>query len=116
MTIHRREARRDIRYPLEASVAFCCKAENGTDQQGNGRSRDISESGLFIFANGCPPLEVKIKLRISVTEFHDIARALRLHVEGYVLRVDKLGAGPGICGFAVLNDGIMLKENDGNHD
>lgn len=39
-----------------------------------------------------------------------------MHVEGHVLRVDKLGAGPGICGFAVLTDGFMLKENDGNHD
>jgi hypothetical protein len=105
-----REARKAIRFPLEASVTFYWKSENGSDQQGQGRSRDISEHGVFVFADDCPPPGVKIGLNILLPELSDIARALRVRIEGHVLRVDQTRPGLGACGFAVLSEQALLNE------
>jgi hypothetical protein len=106
-----REARKAIRFPLEASVIFFWKGANGMDQQGTGRSRDVSEHGVFVFTESCPPLGAKVDLSISLPEAGDIAQALRLQIEGHVLRVhDTSGAGD--SGFAVLSEQTLLKNNN----
>jgi hypothetical protein len=79
-----------------------------------GRSRDISERGAFVFASNCPPLGVKIGLRISLPEYPGIAQGLRVDIEGRVLRVDRAGGEPEACGFAVSSDEAMLMES-GEH-
>ena len=108
------EARKAIRFPLEASVTFYWKSENGSDQQGQGRSRDISEHGVFVFADRCPPPGVKIGLSVSLPELSDIARALRVQIEGRVLRVDQTRPELEARGFAVLSEQALLNEDDRN--
>jgi hypothetical protein len=97
-----RVARTTIRYPLETSVVFWWKDESGTYQQSEGRGRDVSDRGAFVLAAACPPVGTSVGLRISVEEFADAAPALRIEVEGRVLRVEQSRTGEGNSGFAVL--------------
>jgi len=107
-------ARNAIRFPLEASVQFWWKDETGTDHQNEGRSRDISERGVFVVSNDCPPQGVKIGLRLSLEELPNVARGLWMAIDGYVLRVENWAGGWGRekYGFAVFSEEAMLKEND----
>lgn len=106
------DARKSIRFPLEASVTFFWTSEAGMSRHGAGRSRDISEHGVFVLADDCPPLGSKIGLNISLPEFSDIAQALRVQIEGRVLRIDT-GSGMGASGFAVMSEQTLLAENGG---
>jgi hypothetical protein len=97
-----RLARTTIRYPLEASIVFWWKDENGTYRQEEGRGRDASDRGAFVFAVVCPPVGADIRIRISMEGFPDEAAALRIEVEGRVLRIDGSRASGENTGFAVL--------------
>jgi hypothetical protein len=95
-------ARTTIRYPLEASVVFWWKGENGIFQQAQGRGRDASDRGAFVVSKLCPPVGTVIGLRIFVEGFPDKAAALRIDVEGLVLRVECSEDSGENSGFAVL--------------
>jgi len=91
-----------MRYPLETSVVFWWKDENGIYQRNEGRGRDVSDRGAFVFAAACPPVGTSIGLRISLEGFPDATPALRIEVEGRVLRVEQARSGARSSGFAVL--------------
>jgi hypothetical protein len=97
-----RLARTTIRYPLEAAVVFWWNEENGILKQEQGRSRDASDRGAFIVSAVCPPVGTAIGLRIFMEGFSDEAAAVRIDVEGRVLRVERSEASAGNSGFAVL--------------
>ena len=97
-----RVARTTMRYPLETSVVFWWKDENGIYQRNEGRGRDVSDRGAFVFAAACPPVGTSIGLRISLEGFPDATPALRIEVEGRVLRVEQARSGARRSGFAVL--------------
>jgi PilZ domain len=90
--------RATIRFPLEAPVAFRWTDENGTRQQGEGSSRDISEHGAFVFAAACPPVGSNVELRIPLEGLPD---ATGIDVQGSVIRVERPAEGIGSSGFAV---------------
>ena len=102
MTNAPRLARTTIRYPLEASVVFWWKDENGVLKQEQGRGRDANDRGAFIVCAVCPPVGTAIGLRIFMEGFAYEAAALRIDVEGRVLRVERSKASRGNSGFAVL--------------
>jgi hypothetical protein len=87
---------------LEASVVFWWKDENGILKQEQGRGRDASDRGAFIVSAVCPPVGTAIGVRIFMEGFPDEAAALRIDVEGRVLRVERSKASAGNSGFAVL--------------
>jgi hypothetical protein len=105
-------ARTAIRFPLQASVVFWWTDETGTYRQGEGKSRDVSESGAFVIAVSCPAPGSSVGLRMFLDAFPDRTRALRMNVEGRVLRVEPSVAGRQCCGFAVLSNEAMLEEHD----
>lgn len=102
MTNAPRLARTTIRYPLEAAIVFWWKDENGILKQEQGRGRDASDRGAFIVSAACPPLGAAIGLTIFMEGLPDEAAALRIEVEGRVLRVERSEARAGNSGFAVL--------------
>lgn len=106
-----RSTRTTIRYPLEAGVVFWWKDENGTCQREEGRGRDASDRGAFVFAVACPPVGAGIRLRISMESFLDEPAALRIEVEGRVLRIDGPGTNGKNHGFAVLLSNVVLAES-----
>jgi hypothetical protein len=101
-----------MRYPLEAQVSFHWKDKDGTERRGQGTSRDLSETGTFVFAPACPPVGSKVELRISVAALPSAASALRMELEGRVLRVEQTTVRKGSGGFAVATNGAALREND----
>jgi hypothetical protein len=107
-----RLARTTIRYPLEASVVFWWKDENGTYQQKEGRGRDASDRGAFVFAGACPPVGAGIGLRIFMEGCPDEAAALRIEVEGRVLRIEGSPTSGENIGFAVLLSNAMVARSE----
>jgi hypothetical protein len=105
-------ARRAIRFPLEAPVAFWWNDASGMTQHGEGRSRDISEFGAFILGEVCPPLGARVGLRILIEELPNTAPAIRVQIDGHVSRVVASGIDHGTSGFAVLSDRAVLKESN----
>jgi hypothetical protein len=95
-------ARKTIRFPLRASVVFWWTDENGNHQQGEGRSRDISEGGTFVHAASCPPLGASVGLRISFEAAAGAPETLPIEFDGHVLRVERVDAGSESSGFAAL--------------
>jgi hypothetical protein len=95
-------ARKTIRFPLRASVVFWWTDENGNHQQGEGRSRDISEGGTFVHAASCPPLGASVGLRISFEAAAGAPETLPIEFDGHVLRVEQASVGNENRGFAVL--------------
>ena len=105
-----------MRFPLDVPVAFWWTDANGGHQLGKGRSFDVSELGVFVCASDCPPAgaQVGLKISISITGVPDAPRALRMEVQGRVLRVEQVRSGEGRDGFAILSDQAILRENDKN--
>ncbi|MFY9532298.1 MAG: PilZ domain-containing protein [Candidatus Acidiferrales bacterium] len=104
--------RKSMRYPVKARVSFWWKDEDGNQRQGEGTSRDISETGTFVVAPACPPLGADVELRIFLPALPNVTSALRMQLAGRVLRVEQTAAGKGSSGFAVLTKDAILREND----
>lgn len=96
-----RQARRTIRLPLRAPVTFWWTSANGDPQSGEGRSRDVSEHGAFVFALICPPVGANVKLKMAVDGVPDFRGPCPLEVEGEILRVEQTPSGTEMGGFAI---------------
>lgn len=107
--------RKSMRYPLEVPVSFSWTDENGIEQKGEGSSRDVSETGTYVFASGCPPTGADVELRLVVAA-RDAPRVLNMEFEGRVLRVERLAAAQARCGFAVLSRVAILRDLDSATD
>jgi hypothetical protein len=105
-------ARTTIRFPLQVSVDFWWTDDSGTQRQGEGHSRDVSEGGAFVIAMDRPPLGAIVELRMDFDAFADGTRALRMELEGRVLRIEPSVVGTEYGGFAVLCETAMLEERD----
>jgi len=70
-------------------------------QQGEGRSRDLSEHGAFVFAPSCPPVGAKVSLIIDLEGIPDKIGSLPIVVNGLILRVDQSDGEDGMYGFAI---------------
>ncbi|MFY9530043.1 MAG: PilZ domain-containing protein [Candidatus Acidiferrales bacterium] len=101
-----------MRYPVQGRVSFWWKDEDGKQRQGEGTSRDISETGTFVSALACPPVGADVELRIFLVALPNATRAPRIELEGQVLRVEQTAEGMGSSGFAVLTQDAILREND----
>jgi hypothetical protein len=101
-----------LRFPLQVLVDFWWTDNAGTYRQSEGHSRDVSEGGAFVIAIDLPPLGASVGLRMVFDAFADRTRALRMEVEGRVLRVESSVVGTEYGGFAVLSNEAMLEEHD----
>jgi hypothetical protein len=104
------EGRKTMRFPLDVSVVFWWTDSNGEHQQGEGRSCDLSDLGVFVFASACPPEGAQVGLRIPITQFLDVAQPFRMEVEGRVLRIEEVRSGDRRDGFAILSEQTVLLE------
>ena len=96
-----RQARRTIRLPLRAPVTFWWTNGNGKPHRGEGRSRDVSDHGAFVFAPICPPVGAIVKLTMAVEGVPDAKGLCPLEVEGEILRVEQSPSGMEMDGFAI---------------
>jgi hypothetical protein len=110
------QRRKAMRFPLDVPVVFWWIDANGVYQLGEGRSYDVSELGVFVCASSCPPTGAQVGLKIPIAEVPDVPRALRMEVEGRVLRVEQVRNGEGRDGFVILSDRAILLENDKSNE
>jgi hypothetical protein len=96
-----RIARRTLRFLLQTAVTFWWTNGDGQPRQGEGRSRDVSEHGAFVFAPICPPVGASVALTIDLEGISDEIGPLPVEVEGEVLRVEQSAAESGTGGFAI---------------
>jgi PilZ domain-containing protein len=98
-----RPARKTLRFLLQTAVTFWWTNGNGEARQGEGRSRDVSEHGAFVFASSCPPVGASVVLKIDLEGIPDEIGRLPVEVEGEVLRAEQCPAERGMLtrGFAV---------------
>jgi hypothetical protein len=98
-----RPARKTLRFLLQTAVTFLWTSGDGKPQHGEGRSRDISEHGAFVFAPDCPPVGASVMLTIDLEGIPDEIGPFPVEVEGEVLRVQKFPSERGVPtdGFAI---------------
>ena|SRR5665213_2803309 len=94
-------ARRTLRFPLQTAVAFSWTDGDGIRQQGEGRSRDLSEHGAFVFAPICPQVGAEVSLIIDLEGIPDKIGPLPIVVNGLILRVDRSHGENETYGFAI---------------
>jgi hypothetical protein len=96
-------ARRTLRFLLQTAVTFQWTNGNGESRQGEGRSRDVSEHGAFVFAPICPPVGANVTVKIDLDGIPDEIGLLPVEVDGEVLRVERSPAERGMLtsGFAI---------------
>ena len=98
-----RPTRKTLRFLLQTAVTFLWTNGNGEPQHGEGRSRDVSEHGAFVFAPVCPPVGASVILTIDLEGIPDEIGPFPVEVEGEVLRVQQAPAERGMLtdGFAI---------------
>jgi hypothetical protein len=70
-------------------------------RRGEGRSRDVSEHGAFVFAPICPPVGASVLLMMALEGVPDGVGPLPVEMEGLVLRIEESPAGADMAGFAI---------------
>jgi PilZ domain-containing protein len=98
-----RPARKTLRFLLQTGVTFWWTNGDGEARQEEGRSRDVSEHGAFVFAPSCPPVGTSVVLKIDLEGIPDEIGHFPIEVEGEVLRVERSPAERGMLtgGFAI---------------
>jgi hypothetical protein len=91
-----------IRFPIAAPVTFNWLARNGTQHQGTGRSRNVSEGGAFVVTRKLPPIGACIDLSIQFPYTALNGRILRMEMTGEVVRLELPLDHKSKWGFAVV--------------
>jgi len=92
------EQRKATRYRLHAPAFYWWESADGTLQEAQGVTRDISDRGVFITATQLPPAGVRVEIDVHLPSVSSAARSAQLHGEGTVLRSS--GAEASESGFA----------------
>jgi hypothetical protein len=81
--------RKPKRYRLEAPAHFSWEGMNGMLLEAEGATRDISLRGIFILADLAPQPEAYVEVDVYLPSVTGSPKAVHLHGEGKVLRVEK---------------------------
>jgi hypothetical protein len=82
------EKRHTKRYELTNPVKFWWVDQSGAIQASQGKTLDISSSGVMVMASKCPPKGARIQATISVAPHDGSDSPLELNVEGIVVRIE----------------------------
>lgn len=93
------------RFDLGAPVKYSWTDDEHVQRTGQGTTRDVSECGLFVLADSCPPLGSIVELDASFA-FRDDSR-VQLKATGQIVRVDSNGKALG--GFAACTKALGLQ-------
>jgi len=86
------ELRRATRYRLNAPAFYWWESADGTLQEAQGITRDISDRGVFILAKQLPPAGARVEVDVHLPAVSTAARSAQLHGEGTVLRTCEAAA------------------------
>jgi len=101
------QLRKRVRYLLRANAVFTREGAEHRRFRGEGATRDISLTGVFIFSLTCPPVGAAVHLEVFLFPLAGGQRHLLMKTETTVVRVEHANGGEG---FAVVTEGITLAE------
>ena len=102
------ERRRAVRYELHIPVVFFWENAEGSKIQTGGVTRDISDIGLYVFSEKCPPLKSKVRVEVMLAQAGIANASLKGSMQ--VLRVEDGPEGFGGCGFALAGKTLSLSD------
>ncbi len=106
--LNRKEERRqETRYGLRARANFRWKDREKIDHEGKGFTRDISPTGIFVYADSHPPPEAVIRIEVLLP-LAEGGSALRMRAKARVLRADSPTLGEPQAGFAAASKTFAL--------
>jgi hypothetical protein len=106
--------RKQIRYPLKASVLYRWIDQAGLRREANGRTRDLSEAGAYVFSRQCPNEGdlVDLKFRLAALRQPHIPGNEDFDMNGRVVRVDRSARAGVYAGFAVKSrENVATRES-----
>ena len=62
------ERRRAVRYELQVPVAFFWENAEGGKFQAEGVTRDISDVGVYVLSERCPPMKSKVRVEVMLAQ------------------------------------------------
>lgn len=105
--------RRQIRYPLRNPVLYLWERE-GVALRGHGWTQTVSEQGVYISSRNCPREgdSIHLVLEFSCQPSQVSQYAVRMEMEGNVVRIDRDEVCGEIIGFAVArrDNAVSWKE------
>ena len=109
------ERRRAIRYPLQLPASFSWEDEQDIVRQGEGRTRNISEKGVFVDAAMCPPIGSSVELHFTLPALSDTTRKMHVQHTGGTLRLEGKEQGEHSSGFAITSRKVIWRYEDSNN-
>jgi hypothetical protein len=97
------ELRKAKRYQLSAPARFMWAPQDRKPQSGQGVTRDINASGVYVLTDELPAVGALVQLDILLPKLENPGFGMSLAGEGVVLRVEPRGAqgaGTSKAGFA----------------
>lgn len=107
--------RKAIRFPLQVPIAFWWM-DDGIEKRSEGRTRDISEMGTFVFAPAYPPLGTQVCFNLLLPTLPGLEATTRVNAEGQVLRVERPSGRERRSGFAVSTRRTLLRISNEIHE
>jgi len=101
------ERRRAARYELTIPVAFLWADHDGSALHAEGVTRDISDIGVYVLADKCPPLNSEVRVEVMAVEPGIASAFLKGNMK--VLRVEVSPDVRGGCGFALAGSGLSIE-------
>jgi hypothetical protein len=85
------DERQNKRYRLRTAVKFSWENSQGSMSQGEGYTRDISPSGVFVLTGDRLPLGATVKLEVALPSPRKEPSGALLRTRGHVVRSEQLG-------------------------
>jgi hypothetical protein len=85
------DLRQSKRYRLRASVTFSWEHPDGSTMLGEGYTRDISPSGVFVLTGDRLPSGAAVKLEVALPSLRGQHTGASLRTHGHVVRSEEVG-------------------------
>jgi PilZ domain len=105
MTMDSAERRNSIRYRVTAQAIFRWKTSRRAHYRGEGTTRDISVTGVYVSTATCPPEDSIIQIDVVLPPPFSKVKT-RIKAEMKVLRVEHNVADAGLSGFSAVCNGF----------
>jgi hypothetical protein len=106
------ERRKHNHFRLEVPVVFSWQDARQAQHEGVGLTRDVSINGAFVLTTSPPPLQAMIKLKAFFPPVVGVAKPVRIHGEGRVVRVEAIKHHATRKGFAVAGKRFVLRRGE----
>ncbi|MGC2193838.1 MAG: PilZ domain-containing protein [Terriglobales bacterium] len=85
------DLRQSKRYRLRASVTFSWEHSDGSTMRGEGYTRDISPSGVYVLTSDRLPSGAVVKLEVALPSLRGQGSGAYLRTQGNVVRSEEVG-------------------------